>query len=322
MSWPDSLFLLQVLLIPLRAQLQIEIRQYEESLELSNFTVLADYSFPSGFTVDWLVTTHRNIPPDGISGVLYHPYPTNGCSSLNVSNCSTCDLSKIAILDNYFLCTQQKIDSVQEASFDALITYSSDGGVPDLADKVYDESKEEYVSVETGGIPLLVVTREFANVLLRMAVVGNCSGGDATLVNITVGPMNRASFILVVIALVVGPVLICSFLVVMICRIRQRRRRSGQYNVQEIQMELQEPRVQYVGTRILPYTPKQREYDSVEDGDTQCAICLEDFGEGEVISVVGCDGSHIFHPACIQKWLDSQSVCPVCRTFMNPIYVT
>lgn len=319
------ILLLLVQMIPLRAQLQIEIRQYEESLDLSNFTVLADYTFPSGFTTDWLITTHSNIPSDGISGILYHPYPPNGCSSLNMSKCPTCDseLSKIAILDDYQLCTQQKIYSIRESSFDALITYNLEGGVPDLRDKVYDESIRENVRIETDGIPFLVVTKEFADVLLREAVIGNCSMGDVR-VYISIGPMTSVSFILTVTVLIIGFLMFCCLLLVVLSRIRKCRRR-GQYNVHEIHMELEEfsePRVQYLGTQTLPYTPKQHEYNCAEDGDTQCAICLEDFGEGEVVSVLGCDGNHMFHPACIDRWLESQSMCPVCRTFMNPIYVT
>lgn len=43
-----------------------------------------------------------------------------------------------------------------------------------------------------------------------------------------------------------------------------------------------------------------------------CSICLEDFVEGEKISVLPC--KHAFHYKCIVPWLGSKnSYCPICK---------
>lgn len=45
---------------------------------------------------------------------------------------------------------------------------------------------------------------------------------------------------------------------------------------------------------------------------TECAICLEDFVEGESCQVLpACN--HIFHTNCIDHWLTKKLTCPICR---------
>ncbi|KAL6642253.1 hypothetical protein ACP70R_020434 [Stipagrostis hirtigluma subsp. patula] len=48
-------------------------------------------------------------------------------------------------------------------------------------------------------------------------------------------------------------------------------------------------------------------------GVTGCAICLEDFDDGEEVSVMPCARGHEFHPGCITKWLGRSKTCPLCR---------
>ena len=47
-------------------------------------------------------------------------------------------------------------------------------------------------------------------------------------------------------------------------------------------------------------------------GCAECAICLEELREGDAVKVIPyC--KHVFHPHCIDTWLDKQVTCPVCR---------
>ncbi|KAG2614869.1 hypothetical protein PVAP13_3NG014600 [Panicum virgatum] len=48
-------------------------------------------------------------------------------------------------------------------------------------------------------------------------------------------------------------------------------------------------------------------------GESECAICFEDFEDGEEVSVMPCSHGHEFHPICITKWLGRSNMCPLCR---------
>ncbi|KAL6640791.1 hypothetical protein ACP70R_021914 [Stipagrostis hirtigluma subsp. patula] len=48
-------------------------------------------------------------------------------------------------------------------------------------------------------------------------------------------------------------------------------------------------------------------------GVAGCAICLEEFEDGEEVSVVPCARGHEFHPNCIVEWLGRSNMCPLCR---------
>ncbi|XP_070819437.1 RING finger protein 148-like [Chaetodon trifascialis] len=42
-----------------------------------------------------------------------------------------------------------------------------------------------------------------------------------------------------------------------------------------------------------------------------CAVCIECYKEGEVVTVLTCD--HIFHKSCIEPWLLERRTCPMCK---------
>lgn len=68
----------------------------------------------------------------------------------------------------------------------------------------------------------------------------------------------------------------------------------------------------------LPVSLPQMSYKNGETemtSNTDCAICLDDFIEGETCkSFPECN--HIFHLHCIDQWLKHRLNCPVCR---NPL---
>ena len=326
--------LLAVLLLGrAETQLQVQIRRYERTpwdSELKNYTVVADYSFPKGFSTEWFVSSYANIPAEGITGLLYHPLPPDGCSTF--ASCSDCEmwrsnlnLSKISLLEDYHLCTEQKIRSNQEASFNAMITYSPGDKCRGVGGRVHDRSTGRTVDVKSSGVPLAVVSEAFYNKLLQTAAIRNCTPQNLALVSLRVGSTNVSSvrsaltaFLVMICLLIIVAHLLCCFFVYLICD-KCFRKRRGRYNIHERHTRelgvLQNPRNVPRGVHILPYVPEEREFHcGVEGSNTQCSICLEEFLEGEVITAVACDKNHAFHPSCINKWLDSKSTCPVCRT--------
>ncbi|CAH9145195.1 unnamed protein product [Cuscuta epithymum] len=52
-------------------------------------------------------------------------------------------------------------------------------------------------------------------------------------------------------------------------------------------------------------------------GALECAVCLNEFEDDETLRLIPkCD--HVFHPECIDAWLESHVTCPVCRANLTP----
>ncbi|CAB9527505.1 protein ligase Arkadia [Seminavis robusta] len=47
------------------------------------------------------------------------------------------------------------------------------------------------------------------------------------------------------------------------------------------------------------------------EGARQCAVCLEDFEQGQIRKTLQC--LHGFHATCVDKWLQTNACCPVCK---------
>lgn len=67
--------------------------------------------------------------------------------------------------------------------------------------------------------------------------------------------------------------------------------------------------------RLLPISQfkKNVEAGSPASINTECAVCLGDFEEGELIKhLPNCN--HSFHSSCIDSWFRNHSSCPLCRS--------
>ncbi|KAF7145202.1 hypothetical protein RHSIM_Rhsim04G0073000 [Rhododendron simsii] len=60
--------------------------------------------------------------------------------------------------------------------------------------------------------------------------------------------------------------------------------------------------------------------DKSGGGTTECAVCLSFLEDGEMVRILpNC--KHTFHVDCVDKWLTSQSTCPICRTGAEPCHL-
>ncbi|WRX11298.1 zinc finger protein [Theobroma cacao] len=58
-------------------------------------------------------------------------------------------------------------------------------------------------------------------------------------------------------------------------------------------------------------------YHDDDDMSTECAVCLSTLEDEEMARFLpNC--KHTFHAECIDKWLASQSTCPICRMEVEP----
>jgi hypothetical protein len=66
--------------------------------------------------------------------------------------------------------------------------------------------------------------------------------------------------------------------------------------------------------QVVAYEPSR--FDD-QDGDfsSTCAICLDNFGQGQKISRTPCPqgAGHAFHTECLSGWLQCSRTCPLCR---------
>lgn len=62
--------------------------------------------------------------------------------------------------------------------------------------------------------------------------------------------------------------------------------------------------------RLQVRTLKRGDEETTSDSH-MCAVCIESYKAGEVVTVLTCD--HIFHKTCIEPWLLERRTCPMCK---------
>lgn len=68
---------------------------------------------------------------------------------------------------------------------------------------------------------------------------------------------------------------------------------------------------------LLPTFIFKKMNQDTKTTELECSVCLSALEEGEMVRVLpNCD--HIFHVECIEKWLSSNSTCPLCRAEAEP----
>ena len=52
------------------------------------------------------------------------------------------------------------------------------------------------------------------------------------------------------------------------------------------------------------------------DKESECVFCLESFSIEGAVKRLQC--GHIFHPECLNTWLQDNNTCPICRAPVTP----
>lgn len=86
-------------------------------------------------------------------------------------------------------------------------------------------------------------------------------------------------------------------------------------NNQHFQPPVKQPKGNGLSASDLEKLPKTTGKDLALGAE--CAVCLDDIGGDEPARLIpGCN--HGFHLQCADTWLSKHSVCPVCRTKLQP----
>mmetsp|Transcript_5830 Transcript_5830/g.24108 ORF Transcript_5830/g.24108 Transcript_5830/m.24108 type:complete len:143 (+) Transcript_5830:2607-3035(+) len=63
-------------------------------------------------------------------------------------------------------------------------------------------------------------------------------------------------------------------------------------------------------------SPSSAPPPSCED-HARCAVCLEDYAEGESLRHLPC--LHSYHAGCVDRWFEHSVECPVCKCDVNAL---
>ncbi|KJH48768.1 zinc finger, C3HC4 type [Dictyocaulus viviparus] len=175
-----------------------------------------------------------------------------------------------------------RVQHAKPSGFQALIVYNFEGEVPiDMAGSKYADLVR---------IPVLMISYEC---MVAINITYPASKGYIVQVKVSPGYYDLFRY-LIPFVVVVGfcfIVLLIS-LAIRLCRERRRvaRKRLSKRNLRKIP------------------TRRFRKGDEPET----CAICLDDFIEGEKLRVLPC--RHTYHCKCIDPWLtQNRKVCPMCK---------
>ena len=60
---------------------------------------------------------------------------------------------------------------------------------------------------------------------------------------------------------------------------------------------------------------KATKFTNLESEVEDCSICLDKFKDTpkKQVAQLNCSNMHIFHVDCIETWVDTNNICPLCR---------
>ena len=273
---------------------------------------------------------YANIPPN-FKGLLHEPEPSDGCSYIQpLSSQVLSNHSWIAVVSDYSACPGDMIINVRNAGY-KLIVASSSADVHMNVDN----------SIRNSGFGVAIISKKYAETLRRFLIsnVSDTVPDSAVLATVSgfvVASSAMVTSIFVALLFCCCWALCCCFL----CRrgrrnqdlagqvaeiegrrrnferVQRQERLARQELIESILRQLQEMQIDLRSqvplgednTRKLP----TRKYRSGEEKIERCAICVEDFVDGDILRVVPC--GHSFHKECIDEWLINHSnVCPLCK---------
>jgi len=223
---------------------------------------------------------------DGICGSLRSADPANACAPIKSSSGKGPGMAFVLIARGN--CSfEDKVLAAQEAGFDAAVVYD-------------DEEKSSLYSMvgdsEDIHIPAVFVSKIAGETLKKFAKGedGECCINSS--MDETAGTVLVMSFVSLVVIISV----LASFLFARNCRLL----RHGVDN--------RPPYIKKHVVEKLPRSVYKAQCSSGNNFDEACAICLEDYDNGDMLRLLPC--KHEFHVACIDPWLTKWGTfCPVCK---------
>ncbi|XP_026324292.1 E3 ubiquitin-protein ligase RNF13 [Hyposmocoma kahamanoa] len=223
-----------------------------------------------------------DLPVDGLRGLLVGGEPHDGCQPLikppQIDNFTG---KWIVLVARYNCSFEVKVRNAQAAGYDCAI--------------VHNVNSSDLETMSAKNADDIVIPSVFVSDVAGLSLVEeyNYTRGYYIMVNGDL-PFNINTHLLLPFAIVVVLCLIV-ILIFMIVKCIKDRRRARRHRLPN---------------RCLKKIPTCK-FSKGDPYDT-CAICLDDYQEGERLRVLPC--AHAYHAKCIDPWLtQNRRVCPVCK---------
>ncbi|RWS16705.1 E3 ubiquitin-protein ligase RNF13-like protein [Dinothrombium tinctorium] len=242
------------------------------------------------------------VPNDGIAGRLLVADPIEACEPIKKAPNDNSTLKWIVLIKRLPCTFQRKLQNAKDAGFSAAIFYPMEPNLERRGPTVYFQSSEN----GDDSIPGVLVSNEDAYIFQRDYVYE--SGNQYYLIITPEMPYNFTGY-LIPFAVVIGICLLImiSFMILQFIKCIRDQRRSRRHRLSKKHL------------KKIPTT----KYKKGDQYDT-CAICLEEYVEGEKLRVLPCHHGIekfylkltllVYHMKCIDPWLTkNRKVCPVCK---------
>ncbi|KAM4620579.1 E3 ubiquitin-protein ligase RNF167 [Polymixia lowei] len=228
------------------------------------------------------------LPKEGLMGVLVESRPLNGCTAIDppppLPPSADMNVTKFIVLIKRFDCNfDRKVLHAQQAGFSAAIVYNV------YSDTLLSMSFSNDTIAEEIKIPS-VFTSYYASQILRSVIIPE-EGAYVILKPEFAFPL---SYYLIPFTGVVGMIILV-MVVILVIRCVQYRKRLRKNRLSKEQL------------KRIPI----HKFAKGDDYDV-CAICLDEYEEGEKLRVLPC--AHAYHCKCVDPWLtQTKKTCPVCK---------
>uniref|UniRef100_A0A336MYN0 CSON006470 protein n=1 Tax=Culicoides sonorensis TaxID=179676 RepID=A0A336MYN0_CULSO len=223
------------------------------------------------------------IPASGLRVLAIKGNPENGCGKIEPPpNITIRHLQWCVVVARYNCSFEAKIRNAQAAGYDAVI--------------VHNVGSNELEPMSAGNDNGIVIPAVFVGESTGKIINYNYQWNEdfALLIN-NESPFNINTHLLLPFTVVVGLCFI-TMIIFTIVRCCRERRRNMRYRLPK---------------SVLKKIPTLKFVRGVHQYDT-CAICLEDYVDGEKLRVLHC--GHAYHCKCIDPWLTkNRRVCPMCK---------
>ncbi|XP_017268899.1 E3 ubiquitin-protein ligase RNF13 [Kryptolebias marmoratus] len=228
------------------------------------------------------------LPSDGLKGFLISARPENACEPIKPPPRDNYTGAFFVLIKRFDCNFDMKVLNAQRAGYKAAIVHNVD------SEELISMGSNDLDVVKQIVIPSVFVSEETANTLKDDYMFDK--GAHVVLIADFSLPLE---YYLIPFLIIVG---ICLILVVvfMITKFVQDRRRARRSRLRKDQL------------KKLPI----HKYKKGDNYDV-CAICLDDYEEGDKLRVLPC--SHAYHSKCVDPWLTkTKKTCPVCKQKVVP----